>query len=31
LAAALGVEAVSQLPEAAWGEVVAWFGQRLGW
>jgi chromosome segregation ATPase len=31
LAAALGVETISQLTEAVWDEVAAWFHQRLGW
>lgn len=31
LAAACGVETISQLPEARWGEIAAWFQQRLGW
>lgn len=31
LAAAFGVEAISQLSEATWGEIAAWLRQRLGW
>jgi chromosome condensin MukBEF ATPase and DNA-binding subunit MukB len=31
LAAAFGVETIGQLPEARWGEIAAWFHQRLGW
>jgi hypothetical protein len=31
LAAAFGVETLSQLSEAAWSELVAWLHERLGW
>ncbi len=31
LAATFGVEVIEQLPEARWGQIVAWFQQRLGW
>ncbi len=31
LAAAFGVETVSQITEAAWGEMMAGFRDRLGW
>jgi hypothetical protein len=31
LASTFGGETISQLSEAAWGEITAWFQQRLGW
>jgi uncharacterized protein involved in exopolysaccharide biosynthesis len=31
VAAAFGVDAPGQLPEAKWGEIAAWLSQRLGW
>jgi hypothetical protein len=27
----LGVETLNQLAESAWGQIAAWFHQRLGW
>lgn len=31
LVATFGVEVIEQLPEARWGQIVAWFKKRLGW